>query len=172
MFKNIYFSSFSFSGFFPCDVPFLDSVTYIIEPEDDIKFTHFSLGYVEKEMALNETVEARFGGHQTLKDREKTYYATNQTIHCGFVSSPDGSQSTGFDLDGKDKEYMNTCRVVVSSCIFGSSDFLRRPTSKVVTSYDFGSTIIVPFSILSLLCLFLCLLLILVLTLTLLIADQ
>ncbi|KAI3452833.1 hypothetical protein Pfo_009496 [Paulownia fortunei] len=124
--------------FFPCEVSFLDSVTYLLEPEDNVKFTHFSLGYVEREerTLLNETIEARFGGHQTLKDREKSYQATNQTIHCGFVSGPDGFPSTGFDLDEKDKIYMNTCRVVVSSCIFGSSDFLRRPTSKVISEYS------------------------------------
>ncbi|PIN24084.1 hypothetical protein CDL12_03205 [Handroanthus impetiginosus] len=124
--------------FFPCEVSFLDSVTHLLEPKDNTKFTHFSLGYVEREeRALrNEAIEAQFGGHQTLKDREKSYHATNQTIHCGFVRGPEGFPSTGFDLDEKDKMYMNTCKVVVSSCIFGSSDFLRRPTSKVISEYS------------------------------------
>lgn len=134
-----------FPGFFPCEVPFLDSVTYLLEPEDNVKFTRLSLGYVEKEERILPS-EARFGGHQTLKDREKSYHATNQTIHCGFVSGPDGFPSSGFDLDEKDKKYMNACRIVVSSCIFGSFDFLRRPTSKLVTCYAFWKYIIVPFS--------------------------
>ncbi|KAK6133722.1 hypothetical protein DH2020_032433 [Rehmannia glutinosa] len=127
-----------FHGFFPCEVQFLDSVSYILEPEDTTKFAHFSLGYVvrEERTLLNETIEARFGGHQTLKDREKAYHATNQTIHCGFVRGSDVFPSTGFDLDEKDKKYMNTCKVVVSSCIFGSSDFLRRPTSKVISEFS------------------------------------
>ncbi|GFP87363.1 hypothetical protein PHJA_000880000 [Phtheirospermum japonicum] len=125
--------------FSPCEVLFLDSVNYILEPEDNTKFTRFSLGYVEREdrAHLNETIEARFGGHQSLKDRENAYLATNQTIHCGFVSgSDDVFSSTGFDLDENDKKYMNTCKVVVSSCIFGSSDFLRRPTSKVISEFS------------------------------------
>ncbi|KAL2233557.1 UNVERIFIED_CONTAM: hypothetical protein Sindi_1535700 [Sesamum indicum] len=124
--------------FMPCEVPFLDSVTYLLEPEDNNKFARFSLGYVEREerTLLNEATEARFGGHQTFEDRENSYHATNQTIHCGFVSGPDGFPSTGFDLDEKDKSYMSTCRVVVSSCIFGNFDFLRRPTSKVISEYS------------------------------------
>lgn len=115
----------------------MDSVNYLREPMDNNKFAHFSLGYVEREERLsqNDAFEAHFGGHQTLEEREKSYHARTQTIHCGFVSGPDGFPGTGFELDEKDKKYMSTCSVAVSSCIFGSSDFLRRPTSKVVTSY-------------------------------------
>ncbi|KAL3824133.1 hypothetical protein ACJIZ3_020162 [Penstemon smallii] len=124
--------------FSPCEVSFLDSVTYLREPKDNMKFTDFSLDYVERDdkTHLNGSIEARFGGHQTLREREQSYHATNQTIHCGFVSGPDGFPTTGFDLDDKDKKYMITCKVVVSSCIFGSSDFLRRPTSKVISDYS------------------------------------
>ncbi|KAJ6431540.1 hypothetical protein OIU84_018925 [Salix udensis] len=32
--------------------------------------------------------------------------------------------------------YMSTCRVAVSSCILGSSDFLRRPTSKRISDFS------------------------------------
>ncbi|KAK4479791.1 hypothetical protein RD792_015327 [Penstemon davidsonii] len=129
--------SFS-AGFSPCEVSFLDSVTYLREPKDNMKFTDFSLDYVERDdkTHLNGSIVARFGGHQTLREREQSYHATNQTIHCGFVSGPDGFPTTGFDLDEKDKKYMITCKVVVSSCIFGSSDFLRRPTSKVISDYS------------------------------------
>ncbi|KAL6566472.1 hypothetical protein OROGR_002087 [Orobanche gracilis] len=124
--------------FSPCEVPFLDSVNYIIEPEDNSNFTYFSSKYVESDARtlLNETTDAQFGGHQTLKDREKSYRATNQTIHCGFVSRSHVTSSTGFDLDEKDRTYMSACKVVVSSCIFGSSDFLRRPTSKVISEFS------------------------------------
>ncbi|KAH0991436.1 hypothetical protein GBA52_002919 [Prunus armeniaca] len=45
-------------------------------------------------------------------------------------AGPPGFSSTGFDIDAKDKAYKNECKIAVSSCIFGSSDFLRRPTSK------------------------------------------
>ncbi|OVA13347.1 Protein of unknown function DUF616 [Macleaya cordata] len=117
---------------FPCDVDFVESVDDVIEPKDRMNFTQFSLEYIDRE----ENPEPRFGGHQTLEERENTFYSRNQTMHCGFVKGPDGSPSPGFDVDWKDKEYMNTCRIVVSSCIFGSSDFLRRPTSKKIGDYS------------------------------------
>lgn len=98
-----------------------------------MKFTQFSLEYIEKEEILPDNYfEPRFGGHQTLPEREKSFYARNQTLHCGFVNGPPGYSSIGFDLNEKDKAYMYTCKVVVSSCIFGSSDFLRRPTRRLV----------------------------------------
>lgn len=101
--------------------------------------TQFSLEFIEREEKLSETdlYTPRFGGHQTLEEREKSFYATNQKLHCGFIKGPPGSPSTGFDLDEKDDAYMKTCKVAVSSCIFGSSDFLRRPTSKQVSLLSF-----------------------------------
>lgn len=112
----------------------MDSVNNLVEPKDYVNFTQFYSGYRDREEKLYgyDRFEPRFGGHQTLEEREKSFYARNQTIHCGFVEGPEGYPSTGFDLDEKDKLYMSSCKVVVSSCIFGSSDFLRRPTSKLV----------------------------------------
>lgn len=118
---------------FPCEVGFVESVDDLVEPNDLLNFTQFSLEYIDKEEIFhNNLFEPRFGGHQTLAEREKSFYARNQTLHCGFVKGPPGYPSTGFDLDEKDKAYMYTCKVVVSSCIFGSSDFLRRPTRRLV----------------------------------------
>ncbi|RRT69243.1 hypothetical protein B296_00009753, partial [Ensete ventricosum] len=122
----------------PCEVGFAESVDNLVEPKNYLNFTKFSLECITKEEISNENVviEPRFGGHQTLEQREKSFYARNQTIHCGFVQAPEGYRSTGFDLSEKDREYMASCIVVVSSCIFGNSDFLRRPTSsKVQTSF-------------------------------------
>lgn len=100
-----------------------------------MNFTQFLLDYVDKEENKPlSSIQPRFGGHQTLEEREKSFYAQNQTIHCGFVKEPPGFSNTRFKLNEMDKRYMKSCAVVVSSCIFGSSDFLRRPTSKVV--YD------------------------------------
>ncbi|WCJ21273.1 hypothetical protein M5689_003439 [Euphorbia peplus] len=119
----------------PCEVGFLDSVDYLREPQDIRNFTQFSLQYVVAEEKPN-IFHPRFGGHQTLQERDNSFYANNQTLHCGFVKPPTGFPSTGFDLDEKDKAFMSTCRVVVSSCIFGSSDFLRRPTSKRISEFS------------------------------------
>lgn len=100
-----------------------------------MNFSQFSLQYIDQEEnhSQNILVEPKFGGHQTLLEREQSFYAKNQTLHCGFVKGPPVHPSTGFDLDENDKAYMSTCKVAVSSCIFGSSDFLRRPTSKRVS---------------------------------------
>lgn len=104
------------------------------EPKDFLNFTHFSLGYMETEKKASHinAHEPRFGGHQTLEEREQSFFAVNQTVHCGFVRAAEGFPSTGFDLKEEDRKYMSVCRVAVSSCIFGSSDFLRRPTSRLV----------------------------------------
>ncbi|KAJ4827735.1 hypothetical protein Tsubulata_036810 [Turnera subulata] len=124
--------------YFPCDVGLSESVNYLIEPEDVGNFTKFSLQYVDMERKPLgiKLPKPRFGGHRTLEEREKSFNARNQTIHCGFVKGSPGSPSTGFDLAEKDKAYMSSCRVAVSSCIFGSSDFLRRPTSKKVSEFS------------------------------------
>lgn len=112
----------------------MESVDNIIEPETYMNFTRFSLQNIFKEGTSHgkDVFEARFGGHQTLEQREESFYAKNQTIHCGFIKGPERHPSTGFELSEKDKEHMAGCRVVVSSCIFGNSDFLRRPTSSKV----------------------------------------
>lgn len=119
---------------FPCEVGLRQSVDGLIEPKDYMNFTWVSLDYVvgEKKTSENDLFEPRFGGHATLEEREKSFYVKNQTIHCGFVKGPPGYPSIGFDLDEKDRAYMFSCKVAVSSCIFGSSDYIRRPTSKLV----------------------------------------
>ncbi|KAK7386973.1 hypothetical protein VNO78_27392 [Psophocarpus tetragonolobus] len=123
---------------YPCEVGFLDSVDGFIEPKDFMNFVQFSLDYVDHEerTSKNDLFEHRFGGHQTWEERENSFYAKNQTLHCGFVKGPVGHPSIGFDVNEKDKTYMHRCKVVVSSCIFGSSDFLRRPTSRLISQYS------------------------------------
>ncbi|KAJ0037983.1 hypothetical protein Pint_22739 [Pistacia integerrima] len=126
------------SEYLPCTIGFSESVTEIVELKDFMNFSRFSLDYIEKEDKPSTTnfFEPRFGGHQSLQEREKSFYAENQTLHCGFVKGPPQFPSTTFDLDEKDRTYINTCEVVVSSCIFGSSDFLRRPTSRMISEFS------------------------------------
>ncbi|KAF7124790.1 hypothetical protein RHSIM_Rhsim12G0062300 [Rhododendron simsii] len=120
--------------FYPREIRFLDSVNNLVEPKVYANSTQFYSGYHGREEKTygHDQFELKFGGHQTLEEREISFYARNQTIHCGFVEGPEGYPSTGFDLDENDKSYMSTSKVVVSSCIFVSSDFLRRPTSKLL----------------------------------------
>ncbi|KAI4328425.1 hypothetical protein L6164_020782 [Bauhinia variegata] len=121
---------------FPCEVGVLESVDDFVEPKNYMNFTQFSLGYIDQEEKANILSKPRFGGYQSLKEREISFYARNQTLHCGFAKGPAGSSSTGFDLNDRDKAYMNNCKIVVSSCIFGSFDFLRRPTSRLMSQYS------------------------------------
>lgn len=114
----------------PCEVPLAESVNHILEPHEYLDSKPFSLGFVETETYD----KPRFGGHQTLEERERSYSATNQTIHCGFVKGL--HQGSGFDLSEKDRAYMKNCVVSVSSCIFGSSDFLRRPATKKISEFS------------------------------------
>ncbi|PKA50725.1 hypothetical protein AXF42_Ash017604 [Apostasia shenzhenica] len=123
----------------PCDVDFVESVEYIVEPENYMNFSQFSIDYVDREQKLyfdDHALESRFGGRQTLEEHKNSYYARDQTLHCGFVKGPVGYPSTGYDLNEKDEEYMAHCRIVVSSCIFGNSDFLRRPTSRMISTFS------------------------------------
>ncbi|XP_022776890.1 uncharacterized protein LOC111318350 isoform X3 [Durio zibethinus] len=123
---------------FPCEVKLAAAVDNILEPKNYMNFTQFSLEYLEREVnpLHANSLESRFGGYQTLAEREKSFFARNQTIHCGFVKGLPGLSSTGFELSENDKAYMNTCRIAVSSCIFGSSDFLRRPTSRLISEFS------------------------------------
>lgn len=123
---------------YPCDLELAKSVEYILEPKDYLNFTQFELDYVgkEEESLTTSPYKVKFAGHQTLEERERSFHAINQSLHCGFVKGLDGMGSTGFDLDEKDQKFMKSCAVVVSSCIFGSSDFLRRPTSKLISEYS------------------------------------
>lgn len=125
---------FWFGSDVPCEIGLKESVDSFKEPREVMNFTQFSLEYIDQEERLSSSGvhEPSFGGHPTLEERERSFYAVNQTLHCGFVRGPAASSSTGFDIDAKDKAYMNGCKVAVSSCIFGSSDFLRRPTSRKV----------------------------------------
>ncbi|KAM7269619.1 hypothetical protein ACFE04_025116 [Oxalis oulophora] len=118
---------------YPCEVAFSKPVDYLLEPTDYMNFSKFPLDYIHREdnSFENGLFEPKFGGHQILEERDKSFHAENQPIHCGFVQGPPGFPTSGFLLDEKDREHMDTCKVVVSSCIFGSSDYLRRPSAKL-----------------------------------------
>ncbi|KDP38449.1 hypothetical protein JCGZ_04374 [Jatropha curcas] len=71
-----------------------------------------------------------FTGDQTFDQRERSF-KVNQTaeIHCGFYS-----ENGGFKISDKDKNYMQTCMVVVSTCAFGGGDDLYQPIGMSETS--------------------------------------
>lgn len=113
---------------------FLNSTSQLVEPLEGRKFARFSLQYkdVEEKPIGEEAWEPRFGGHQTLEEREQSFVAHDQKINCGFVKGPKGYSSTGFDLAEDDINYISRCHIAVVSCIFGNSDRIRSPTSNKV----------------------------------------
>lgn len=118
--------------------------TSVVEPLSGKKFSRFSLQYTHGEKKPNgsENWEPRFAGHQTLEERERTFYASDQTMNCGFIKGPGDSPSTGFDISDDDLTFLNSCHIAVSSCIFGNSDRLRSPFSKTVITLSYASIMI------------------------------
>lgn len=112
----------------------LNSTVKLVEPPENRKFARFSLQYIELEENVNklESWMPRFAGHQNLEQREQSFAAHDQTLNCGFVKSPKGYPSTGFDLAEEDEAYISSCHIAVISCIFGNSDRLRSPMGKTV----------------------------------------
>lgn len=50
-------------------------------------------------------------------------------VHCGFYS-----EAGGFKISSEDIKYMQTCKVVVSTCAFGGGDDLYQPIGMSKTS--------------------------------------
>lgn len=117
-----------------CDIRFLDNTEQLMEPIESRKFARFNLQYTEMEEKPSTTQpwEPRFSGHQSLREREISFVARDQTVNCGFIKGPEGTPSTGFDLAEDDINYISKCHIAVISCIFGNSDHLRTPTGRSV----------------------------------------
>ncbi|XP_038997174.1 uncharacterized protein LOC120121983 isoform X2 [Hibiscus syriacus] len=97
---------------FPCEVGLADAVDNILEPKNYMNYTQFSLDYVEREenrLHANSR-QNRFGGYQTLEERENSFFARNQTIHCGFVKGMSRLSSPGFEISEFSKK--NVCFVM------------------------------------------------------------
>lgn len=64
-----------------------------------------------------------FTGNQTLEQRDNSYKVDETAfVHCGFCH-----ENGGFKISDEDKVYMQTCKVVVSTCAFGGGDDLYQP---------------------------------------------
>ncbi|KAJ9675620.1 hypothetical protein PVL29_024509 [Vitis rotundifolia] len=118
-----------------CEMKLLNSTAQLVEPLESRKFARFSLQYtaVEEKPNGQEHWEPRFSGHQSLQEREESFFARDQKINCAFVKSPKGYPSTGFDLAEDDVRYISSCHIAVISCIFGNSDRLRSPAGKTIS---------------------------------------
>ncbi|KVH88269.1 Protein of unknown function DUF616 [Cynara cardunculus var. scolymus] len=121
-----------------CEMKILNSTMKLVEPPENRKFARFSLEYTELEENINklEPWKLKFAGNQNLEQREQSFVAHDQTLHCGFVKGPKGYPSTGFDLAEDDVTYISSCHIAVISCIFGNSDRLRSPMGKTLKQLD------------------------------------
>nr|GEW14636.1 transmembrane protein [Tanacetum cinerariifolium] len=121
-----------------CEMKIHNSTVTLVEPLENRKFAKFSLQYTELEENINklEPWKPQFAGHQSLEQREQSFVANDQTLNCGFVKSPKGYPSTGFDLAEEDEAYIGSCHIAVISCIFGNSDRLRSPMGKTVSRFS------------------------------------
>ncbi|GMH16688.1 hypothetical protein Nepgr_018529 [Nepenthes gracilis] len=71
-----------------------------------------------------------FTGYQTANQREKSFkLSESPMVHCGFFS-----ENGGFKISDEDKGYLQTCKVVVSTCAFGGGDDLYQPIGMSETS--------------------------------------
>uniref|UniRef100_A0A2P2K5J6 TOD1/MUCI70 glycosyltransferase-like domain-containing protein n=1 Tax=Rhizophora mucronata TaxID=61149 RepID=A0A2P2K5J6_RHIMU len=71
-----------------------------------------------------------FSGLQTFDQRETSFKVKEiSKVHCGFYSD-----KGGFKISDEDKSYMQTCKVVVSTCAFGGGDDLYQPIGMSDTS--------------------------------------
>ncbi|KAL8166053.1 hypothetical protein V2J09_007552 [Rumex salicifolius] len=73
-----------------------------------------------------------FTGYQTFSQRHKSFeLSASHAVHCGFFS-----EKGGFKISENDKKYMETCKVVVSTCAFGGGDDLYQPIGMSETSLE------------------------------------
>ncbi|KAK7383078.1 hypothetical protein VNO78_28745 [Psophocarpus tetragonolobus] len=64
-----------------------------------------------------------FTGNQTFEQRDKSFeLKETMMVHCGFYSL-----NGGFKISDEDKNYMQGCEAVVSTCAFGGGDDLYQP---------------------------------------------
>ncbi|XP_061346445.1 probable hexosyltransferase MUCI70 isoform X2 [Gastrolobium bilobum] len=71
-----------------------------------------------------------FTGNQTLEQRDESFEVKEtMMVHCGFYCV-----NGGFKISDEDKSYMQTCKVVVSTCAFGGGDDLYQPIGMSETS--------------------------------------
>ncbi|KFK31832.1 hypothetical protein AALP_AA6G164200 [Arabis alpina] len=77
----------------------------------------------KKAVRVNGTRFNLFTGNQTFAERENSFQVSGTvSVHCGFFN-----ENGGFRISDKDKEFMQTCQVVVSTCAFGGGDNLYEP---------------------------------------------
>ncbi|KAL3702248.1 hypothetical protein R1sor_020270 [Riccia sorocarpa] len=121
----------------PCEISFRNSTKGLREPTDFSLFESFSLKYRQREEkpADDPSWVPRFAGHETLLEREESFLVKEQEdLHCGFVRGPKEYPGTGFEISKEDMDYLQSCHIAVSSCIFGNYDHIRNPSGKKVTS--------------------------------------
>ncbi|KAG5247213.1 DUF616 protein [Salix suchowensis] len=118
-------------GFVPqqhrCPIPVISNPDRIVIPEGR---THDqiikNLSYVMEDKPVKDGSQPSplFGGHQSWKQREKSFKpSSSMKVHCGFM------HNGGADMDPVDIKYVEKCRFVVASGIFDGYDVPHQPSN-------------------------------------------
>ncbi|XP_021718703.1 uncharacterized protein LOC110686399 [Chenopodium quinoa] len=95
------------------------NVIYISEDNDPYAGENSTFSFQKRKPGRS----SLFTGYQSLVQREKSFKVTETpVVHCGFYS-----ENGGFKMSLEDEKYLQTCKVVVSTCAFGGGDDLYQP---------------------------------------------
>lgn len=97
----------------------VNNVVYIAEDNDPFAGGNSTFSKQQSEVGRFNL----FTGYQTLDQRDRSFKVTTKPVlHCGFYS-----ENGGFRISDEDRRYMESCKVVVSTCAFGGGDDLYQP---------------------------------------------
>nr|APA20241.1 DUF616 protein [Populus tomentosa] len=114
-------------GFVPqqhrCPIPVIGNPERIVIPEGRTRDQIVkNISYVMEDEDGSQS-SPLFGGHQSWKQREKSFnLSSSMKVHCGFM------HNGGADMDLVDIEYVKNCRFVVASGIFDGYDVPHQPS--------------------------------------------
>ncbi|KAL3597522.1 hypothetical protein D5086_009159 [Populus alba] len=115
-------------GFVPqqhrCPIPVIGNPERIVIPEGRTRDQIVkNISYVMEDEDGSQS-SPLFGGHQSWKQREKSFnLSSSMKVHCGFM------HNGGADMDLVDIEYVKKCRFVVASGIFDGYDVPHQPSN-------------------------------------------
>ncbi|KAG6779684.1 hypothetical protein POTOM_016078 [Populus tomentosa] len=115
-------------GFVPqqhrCPIPVIGNPERIVIPEGRTRDQIVkNISYVMEDEDGSRS-SPLFGGHQSWKQREKSFnLSSSMKVHCGFM------HNGGADMDLVDIEYVKKCRFVVASGIFDGYDVPHQPSN-------------------------------------------
>ncbi|VFR00614.1 unnamed protein product [Cuscuta campestris] len=109
---------------FPTGNAHVESIKRVVYVSADVNEHHLEGGNLTQIQQFSESTRFNlFTGGQSLEQRDESF-KVNETaiVNCGFYS-----EAGGFKISEEDKQYMQSCKAVVSTCTFGGGDNLYEP---------------------------------------------